>query len=204
MGVTEQLGINASGQFVPKLRITHDLSFSGKESGELINSKVNQEKLEPCMFGYTFLRIIHRIVHLRRRNPSSIIWIRKEDAKSTYRRVHINARIATKCGVQQDNCYLLLSLCLPFDGSPCPAEFCLASDVVTDVINDLLACPSLDPEKVYSNYIHKISSPKPLPSSVPFAQAKEFSIAIPEDNECKSDVFVDDIITVGILDIGNK
>ena len=33
MGVAEQLGVNAEGKFVPKTRITHDLSFPGKESG---------------------------------------------------------------------------------------------------------------------------------------------------------------------------
>ena len=37
--------------------------------------------------------------------------------------------------------YIILSLRLPFGGSSCPADFCLMSDIITDTINDLLACP---------------------------------------------------------------
>jgi hypothetical protein len=55
MGVAEQLGVSATGDFVSKLRITHDLSFPQKISGESINSRVNEELLEPCMFGHTLL-----------------------------------------------------------------------------------------------------------------------------------------------------
>ena len=57
MGVTDQLGISATGEFVSKLRITHDLSFPQLVSGESVNSRVEKEKLEPCMFGHTLLRI---------------------------------------------------------------------------------------------------------------------------------------------------
>ena len=45
MGVAEQIGISATGEFVPKLRLTHDLSFPGKESGESINSRVEKINL---------------------------------------------------------------------------------------------------------------------------------------------------------------
>ena len=38
LGVAEHLGINAEGEFVPKRRVTHDLSFPGAFSKESINS----------------------------------------------------------------------------------------------------------------------------------------------------------------------
>ena len=63
--------------------------------------------------------------------------------KSAYRRLYINARMALQLGVQltmDDKKYILLSLQLPFGGSPCPSEFYLVSETITDVMNDLLAC----------------------------------------------------------------
>ena len=201
MGVANQLGINNSGDFVPKLRVTHDLSFPGQASNESVNSTVVDEVLEPCMFGHTMLRIIHRIVHLRKLHPQKIIWIRKEDIKSAYRRIHLSSETAVKTSVQLEIDQLkllLISLRLPFGGSPCPSEFCLFSDIVTDTINDLMADESWNPLEVFSNYIKYIPPPKPIHNTVPFAQAEETSIQIQEGDICKADVFIDDIITVGV------
>lgn len=64
LGVADQLGIDKMGDFVKKLRVNHDLSFPGKYSGESVSSRINTCKLEPCMFGHTFLRLIHNIIHL--------------------------------------------------------------------------------------------------------------------------------------------
>jgi hypothetical protein len=75
LGVAKQIGINAAGEFVKKWRVTHDLSFPGIHSNQSVNSMVIEEDLEPCMFGHTLLRIIHRIVHLRSIHPEKIIWI---------------------------------------------------------------------------------------------------------------------------------
>ena len=85
MGVAEALGVDASGNFIPKLRVTHDLSFPGAVSGQSVNSRVIKDDLEPCMFGHALLRIVHHIVHLRNKYPNKIIWLRKEDFKSAYR-----------------------------------------------------------------------------------------------------------------------
>ena len=70
MGVAEQIGVSDSGTFVPKKRLTHDLSFPGKHTEESINSLVIEDSLEPCMFGHCFLRLIHKIVQLRELYPS--------------------------------------------------------------------------------------------------------------------------------------
>ena len=201
MGVADQLGISASGEFVPKLRVTHDLSFPGQTSDESVNSIVIKDTLEPCMFGHTMLRLIHRILHLRKLHPNRRIWIRKEDVKSAYRRMHMHSDTAVKTAVQimiDNTIFLLISLRLPFGGLPCPSEFCLLSDMITDAINDLLADSSWNPFDVHSDYVKHIPPPNPLPDDIPFAAAKELSVHITEGNICKADVFVDDIITIGV------
>ena len=48
------------------------------------------------------------------------------------------------------NWYLLLSLRQPFGGSPCPSEFAVVVDIVTDTINDLLEDEEWDYKNVYS------------------------------------------------------
>ena len=206
MGVAEQIGVNEFGEFVPKKRLTHDLSFPGQHSNESVNSRVDDTVLERCMFGHAFLWIVHFIVHLRKLYPNKKIWLRKDDTKSAYRRMHMSATTAVKAGVQlkiDDEDFLLLSLRLPFGGSPCPSEFCLLSDILTDTINDLMNCKEWDPSSMKSDYVQKVPLPKELPSHIPFAEAKEMSVTLNNDESCKSDVFVDDIITVGV-DINNN
>ena len=201
MGVANQVGVTESGTFEPKKRLTHDLSFPGSYSGESVNSRVDEDSLEPCMFGHALLRIVHTIVRMRQKYPDKIIWIRKEDVKSAYRRMHMSATSALQAGVQieiEGNHYLLISLRLPFGGSPCPSEFCLLSDMITDTINDLMICKKWKPDLLHSDYIKIIPQAKPLPVDVPFAQARTMSVSCDEEISCKSDVFVDDIITLGV------
>ena len=201
MGVADQLGVSATGEFVKKLRVTHDLSFPQAISGESINSRVKQEELEPCMFGHTFLRLIHHIVYLRQKYPNTIIWLRKEDFKSAYRRLHLNAKTALKSAVRvklQGLYYILVSLRLPFGGSPCPSDFCLVSDVITDTINDLLASTTWNPDTVKSEYTKNIPNAKAQSVTVPFAVAKDLSVSLNCEPDSKADVFVDDIMSVTV------
>ena len=112
-------------------------------------------------------------------NPNKIIWIRIEDFKSAYRRIHLGAKTAFKSAVKielQGKEYILVSLRLPFGGAPCPSDFYLVSDVMTDTINDLLACEHWDPSSVASEYLKNIPPPIELLSDVPFANAIDFSV----------------------------
>ena len=205
MGVATHLGINAEGEFIAKDRLTHDLSFPGAYTGESINSRLRRDELEPCMFGYALNRIIHHILHLRQQYPESIIWLRKEDFKSAYRRVHLKAGTAWRSVVRMEidgEDLLLVSLRLPFGGASCPADFCLISDIITDVINDLLADPSWDHTAVKSSYVTVIPEAKALPMEIPFGQARDLSVDLPIETNGKADVYIDDIIscTVDIND----
>ena len=201
LGVAEHIGITSTGAFALKPRLTHDLSFPGMHSETSINSRSIEESLEPCMFGHALSRVIHRIIHLRAKHPNKIIWIRKEDFKSAFRRIHLNANIAFQCAVQleiEKHHYILLSLRLPFGGSPCPSEFSLVSDVMTDAINDLMIDKSWNPKVVKSPYIEKIPAAKALPHNIKFEPALPTSVPNRESDNCTADVFIDDVITVGV------
>ena len=200
MGIAEQVGVTASGEFAAKLRVTHDLSFPGAHSLESINSRVIKDSLEPCMFGHALIRIIHYIVNIRSRYPSKKIWIRKEDFKSAYRRMHVNAETSFKSAVCVEingKNYLFLSLRLPFGGSPCPNDFCLLSDIITDTINDLLSCKEWNWKEIHSEFLAKIPDEVSLDASIPISPAiGEMSVTLPVEDHGKADVFVDDIISI--------
>jgi hypothetical protein len=201
MGVASQSGISAFGEFIDKKRITHDLSFPGLISEQSVNSRLIKDKMEPCMFGHTLLRIIHYIVNLRSRYPSKKIWLRKEDLKSAYRRMHLSAASAFSSAVRvkiHQIWYILLSVRLPFGGASCPPEFCLLSDLITDLINDTLSCEAWDHHTVVSTYINKIPPAVLLDSQIPFAKARPMIVTLPNEDHGKADVFIDDIITVAV------
>ena len=198
LGVANQLGVSASGSFVEKLRVTHDLSFPQAISNESVNSRTDKDLLEPCMFGHALLRVIHNIIHLRQHHPKKKIWIRKEDFKSAYRRIHLNANTVIKSAVQleieQIN-YVLLSLRLPFGGAACASDFCVTSEVITDTINDLINCDDWNPNEIHSDFIHKVPPPIALPEHIPYASSRELSVDIPKISRGKADNFIDDIIS---------
>ena len=52
MGVAERLGIAETGEYVPKKRITHDLSWPGKFSEESINYRIDLSQCEPIILGH--------------------------------------------------------------------------------------------------------------------------------------------------------
>ena len=49
-----------------------------------------------------------------------------------------------------------LSLRQPFGGVPCPSEFAVIADVITDTINDLLDWKNWDHDKVNSEIADKV------------------------------------------------
>ena len=92
--------------------------------------------------------------------------------------------------------YILVSLRMPFGGSPCPSEFAIVADIMADTINDLLTDTNWDHTKIYSDKFHTIPEPVPLSDDIPYAPAREMSIHIPLEKHGKSDVYVDDLITI--------
>jgi hypothetical protein len=97
----------------------------------------------------------------------------------------------------------LPSLRLTFGGSPYPNEFCLVSELCTDLANDILHCPEWDPKILKSPHAHRLSSPWLLDESIPFGQAKELDIEIPTGDWGRVDDFIDDGIVI-IPDLGDN
>ena len=206
MGIAEHLGIAETGEYVEKLRVTHDLSFPGIFSKESINSRVDKEKLEPIMFGHCLLRIIHQIVDLRNRHPTKKIYIRKEDLKSAYRRMHLHSKSALRSAVRvriKENWYILISTRLPFGGSSCPPDFCLLSDIMCDTMNDVLLCEEWDETKVSSKFSDFIPEDEEIDDNIPFGKAENMAIKIEPNDKGSFDVYIDDFIGVTV-DIGNN
>ena len=90
---------------------------------------------------------------------------------------------------------LLVLLRLPFGGSSCPADFCLISDIITDTINDTLQDETWDHTQVHSDYVEKIPKEIPLPDDIPYAEARQLSVELPDELSGKADVYIDDIIS---------
>ena len=204
--VAKHLGINSLGEYITKQRVTHDLSFPGIKSKESINSRMDKSKLEPVMFCHYLLRLIHQIVSLRKRHPNKKIWIRKEDLKSAYRRLHLRASSALKSAVRvkmNKIWYIILSLRITFGGTSGPADFCLFSDILCDTINDLLACKPWDEKQICSDFIKNIPPAENMNNNIPFAKASELSVDIPIEDTGKFDVYIDDFIGIKV-DIANN
>ena len=76
------------------------------------------------MFGHCLLQVIHQIVDLIFRNPQVKIFIRKEDLKSSYRRMHLQENSALQSSVHvkiNEIWYILLLLRLLFGGTYFPS-----------------------------------------------------------------------------------
>jgi hypothetical protein len=202
MGVVSQSTINELGEIVPSNRVTHDLSFPGPISGVSINSRTKMECLEPCYYGHMLGRLIHQIVAYRINFPTSPIVLQKVDFKSAYRRMHLNAQIATQC-LSQANIngedFVFLPLRLSFGGSACPAEWCIASEITTDLANRILNHSHWHPETLKARLSESVPRTKVLEQAIPYHSAKPMIVNPGLEKVGKSDVYVDDICLVGVL-----
>jgi hypothetical protein len=205
MGIVTQSTINEKGEIIPSNRVTHDLSFPGKFSYESINSRTQMKELSPCQYGHMLLRCIHYIVQLRIANPNLPIVMQKADFKSAYRRVHLNAATASQCMSQikhPDHPHIvLLPLRLTFGGSACPSEWCVVSELITDLANRILNHEHWHTDIVRPSLADKVPPTEVLSNEIPFAQGRPTLMADPSilEETGRADVYVDDICTIGPL-----
>jgi hypothetical protein len=99
--------------------------------------------------------------------------------------------------------FALLSLRLTFGGSSCPNEFCLFSEMCTDLANDILHCKDWDPSKLCSPHSEKIPDPILQPDELEFTPAKSLDVSIPLDTWGRVDDFIDDGIVI-VPDLLNR
>ena len=157
LGVQLQKTLNAKGEIIPKWRMTHDQSFPAEASNTSVNICTIADQLPECRYGKALPRLIHLIVGMRARYPTTPILIGKFDLKAAYRRAHLSPETALE-SMTVLNGLLEISLRLTFGGSACPPQWCCISETNCDLANDIM---SSDPSTIPSTRRHTIhSSPR--------------------------------------------
>jgi len=173
LGIAEQHTINDRGEIINKHIAYHDHTYAGP-SGKSLNLRTDKSTLEPCLYGHCLRRVHHYVMH-----P---IW-------------HLTVQCICFIGSLG---YLLLRL--PFGAAAAPAVFCVASEITCDVANNLLIDPSWDPSSTVTDYHPLIPEPSLLPPDMPFAKPRPLDMSHPKTlPQSKCDVYIDDIITVGLF-----
>ncbi len=201
LGCQEQMTINASGDRVPKFRLTHDQSFPGPSSTS-VNLRVDQSKLPPIMYRFCLKRIIHFILGLRQCHPKTKIFINKFDYDAAYRRCHMSSSLAHESLTIHDK-YLLMALRLTFGGSACPNLWNCLSESGADIANMLIQNPFWDHTILFDPISSQLDRPESLPTEAPFAQTKDLAVDIPINDIGKADIYIDGTIGVA-LDLSNN
>ena len=80
LGLQHQTTINDRGEIIPKKRVCHDLS-NDRKSGLSLNQRVIKDKVPTVLFGYTLMRVLSAIHHLRYFNPTRGFYSIKSTSK---------------------------------------------------------------------------------------------------------------------------
>lgn len=187
----------------PKLRyrIAHDLFFSIKK-GISINDRIHWELLTDIQYIHALHRTLHHIQALLQQNPRGIILITKRDLKDLYRRVHTWAHIVAACMAIVGQ-FLLPLLRLPFGSSPAPGEFCLSSEMIVDLTNDLLATKNWNETDFDIPYKSKIPDIQEIEEMERDTAALPMEVPVVYKPEGKAGGYVDDMWVVCLNDEEN-
>ena len=77
LGVAFKSSINYKGDNYTRTRVTYDCYLTGP-SGLYVNKKVLRDTLQPCLYGFYLLRILHMVEVMRLKCTSKYIWIEKK------------------------------------------------------------------------------------------------------------------------------
>jgi hypothetical protein len=181
-GLAKQFIIHADGLRRSKYRLTQDLSYSESGPDLSVNSRIDMDQYAEMIYGWCLSRVIHFIVSLRLQNPKGRIYIAKYDYSNAYRRIAHSAEAAVQSiGIFAGVAYLALSL--TFGGSPNPPTWCLFSEMVTDLANEISACNEWDsrelrnpaqpitPTLISTNRDQPLGIARPLAVHIPTTQS---------------------------------
>jgi hypothetical protein len=197
----KQFKVHPDGSKTTKYRLTHDQTFEASV-GCSVNHRTLRDKLDPLFYGGCLLRLLHYIVSIRARHPTTRILGGKSDFKSAYRRINLNGETAVRSTMMCGK-FGLLSLRLTFGGSPCSNEWCTFAELCTDLANNILHCTKWQPNLLKSPHQASLPIHKYLDDSVPYAPAAELDVEIPPDDMGRIDDFIDDGIAI-VPDISNN
>ena len=197
LNIQEQWSINEKGERIEKKRLTHDQSFPGLASEQSINARVNTDTLEPLIYGFMFMRVIHMIHAMRWAYPNIHIILCKFDLASAYRRMHLSAHTAAKCICSTTICALVY-LRLTFGGSFSPAEWCVLIELLTDLGNDIINNPYWNQTTTQATQPPPASIPAPtlLPKHIPFAPALPADVSLNLPRHGWVDGYIDDLVGI--------
>jgi hypothetical protein len=196
LGMAEQLTLSESGARVPKFRLTQDLSYSLTEEKVSVNARIDIEAYPEMIYGWCLPHILQYIVCLRRQHPNEQIFIAKYDYSDAYRRIAHSASAAVQ-SIALFGCLAFIALRLTFGGSPNPPTcWCMFSETVTDLANELLLCPDWDETQLFNP--DQAVTPSPIHRYDPpcFAAAEKTSFEVPLSSTARVDGFIDDLILV--------
>jgi hypothetical protein len=200
LGLVQQWTVGPDGSRMIKFRLTQDLSFSTDKTAEpvSINSRVDMSSYPEMVYGWCLPRIMHYVISLRWYHPLSLILISKYDYSDAYRRIAHSTQAATQTvAVNGDTAFI--SLRLTFGGSPNPPTWCMFSELVTDLANEIAQCTEWDPGELRSPAQPDTPEPIRLPASVPIATSRPMAVLVPPPTMGgKVDGFIDDLINVFI------
>ena len=199
LGMATQMSVDNQGNPKVKFRLTQDLTFSSEPPPappRSINGRIQMESYPEMTYGWCLPRTLHFIVSLRWHQPSRRILIGKYDYSDAYRRVaHSGSAAPQTIAVHKGMGYLALRL--TFGGSPNPPTWCMVSELVTDLANEICQCEDWNPAELHSPV--QPTAPKPVyvaDPSTPLAPAMPMAVGIPPTERGKVDGFIDDLIHV--------
>ena len=199
LGLAQQWTLDEKGNRVTKFRMTQDLSYSSNRIGltRSINSRIDMNAYTEMIYGWCLPRIMHYVVALRLAEPENIIFICKYDYSDAYRRIAHSASAAAQTIATHDG-MAYLSLRLTFGGSPNPPTWCMFSEIVVDLANEIGQCESWSPDRVKSPAQPVAPPPQRLDMAIPIQLGRRMAVDIPlpRVNAGRVDGFIDDLINV--------
>ena len=193
IGITEQITVNQSGEYVPKKRWIHDCKYA-YPSGQSLNNIVDLKGYPKCRYGHALLRYLHQIHQTHLEHPNTVILQTKTDLDSAYRRLHTTPAIATKqITIVKDVAFVTVRL--SFGSKPAPVIYSTSSDILFDQANDILRNAAWDPTTLHDKIKDKLPIKEVLDESIPFGTAKRLFVPVPR-RETFIDGYVDDGIGV--------
>jgi hypothetical protein len=193
MNIMAQNMIDKFGRAIPKDRLTHDQSWKWQGSGTSVNSRVQQEFLQECRYGFCIRCIVNWGIAARCEFPGQRILASKIDYKSAYHCGTLHFLTALQTAMQlPDDKIALITLRLTFGAAPCPYEWGVISETIYDLANELLKCEDWEPKNLHASVQKDIPPWQYLDDDIPFGIGRELIVDIPTDPRGYADGYIDD------------